>query len=246
MMRKLIGTALALWLGLGAAALAECRLALVLALDVSGSVSGTEYRLQLDGVANALMNPEVSEAILAIPGATVGLTVFEWSGPRFQRVLVDWSDLATAEDILRVAATLRATKRSPTEPSTAIGNAMAFAAASLLNGPRCDREVIDISGDGKSNNGPNPRDVLLLPQVTINALAIGGELIDPAELRPVGLAELTAYFRAYVLRGPQAFVETAIGFSAFQEAMVRKLKRELQILAVSDAEPLRFAPLSPQ
>ena len=42
--------ALALW---GSAVAAECRLALALGLDVSGSVDVMEYRLQLDGVANA-------------------------------------------------------------------------------------------------------------------------------------------------------------------------------------------------
>ncbi|MGR3579214.1 MAG: DUF1194 domain-containing protein, partial [Sagittula sp.] len=41
------------------------------------------------------------------------------------------------------------------------------------------------------------------------------------------------YYEAYVVQGADAFVETAAGFADFEEAMVRKLKRELQVLVVS-------------
>lgn len=218
----------------GQGAVAQCRVALALGLDVSGSVNYMEYRLQLDGVANALMNPEVIEAITSTPGASVALSVYEWSGPDFQRMLVGWTMLNGPADVAAVAQTLRATRRVATDPSTAIGAAMLFGAGVLAHAPTCGRQVVDISGDGKSNTGPNPRDVSIPDGVMINALAIGGELIDPAENRAVGLAELSAYFRAYVIRGPEAFVETARGFFDFETAMVRKLKRELMVLAVSD------------
>ncbi|KAB7616035.1 DUF1194 domain-containing protein [Amylibacter sp. SFDW26] len=44
-----------------ATASATCRHALVLALDISGSVDPTEYRLQFSGGANALLAPDVQE-----------------------------------------------------------------------------------------------------------------------------------------------------------------------------------------
>ncbi|MGB2203609.1 MAG: DUF1194 domain-containing protein, partial [Pseudooceanicola atlanticus] len=46
------------------AAGAECRLALLLALDVSASVDETEYKLQRDGLAAALNRPLIRRAIL--------------------------------------------------------------------------------------------------------------------------------------------------------------------------------------
>ena len=74
---------LAMLLGLGSPALAnDCRLALVLALDVSASVDSHEDRLQREGLARALVAPEVVRAFLA--GAPVALYVFEWSGPLHQ------------------------------------------------------------------------------------------------------------------------------------------------------------------
>lgn len=43
-----------------------------------------------------------------------------------------------------------------------------------------------------------------------------------------------AYYRAYVIRGDSAFVEAAQGFEDFEAAMIRKLLRELQVVAVSE------------
>jgi len=50
------------------------------------------------------------------------------------------------------------------------------------------------------------------------------------------IGELTAYYNAYVIRGPNAFVETALGFPDFEEAMRRKLLRELTTLTIGQLE----------
>ncbi|MCA0922415.1 DUF1194 domain-containing protein [Pseudooceanicola nanhaiensis] len=216
----------------GPAAAQDCRLALALALDVSGSVDPREYRLQLDGVAAALQNPQVRAAFAAIPEAPVALAIYEWSGPEFQRLLVDWRRITGPEAVDAVAAQLRATLRQRSDPSTAIGAALQAGQALMQGAPRCWREVIDLSGDGKSNTGPDPRQIgptLDRAGITVNGLVIG-DAMDP----PDGLQ---AYFRAYVLHGPGAFVESAIGFQSFEAAMVRKLLREMEVLAVSRAEP---------
>ena len=69
--------ALALLAALAAGpALADCRQALALALDRSGSVDEREYRLQVRGVARALGTPEVRARLLAMPEAPVRLMVF--------------------------------------------------------------------------------------------------------------------------------------------------------------------------
>ncbi|WP_375691109.1 DUF1194 domain-containing protein [Pseudooceanicola sp. LIPI14-2-Ac024] len=219
----------------GGAAAADCRVALALALDVSGSVNFMEYRLQLDGVASSLSDPEVIEALTNVPGSHVALSVYEWSGPNYQRVLVDWTMLDGPAGVAAIAARLRGTERLSADPSTAIGGSLAFGSRLMAAAPPCFRRVIDISGDGKSNTGPHPRDVEVPGDVMVNALVIGGEIIDPAENRAVGLPELTAYFKSYVIRGPEAFTEVARGFFDFEAAMVRKLKRELTVLAVSEA-----------
>ena len=53
---------LLLWLGLTSPVMAECRQALALGLDVSGSVDAREYRLQIGGVADYQNKPVVDKA----------------------------------------------------------------------------------------------------------------------------------------------------------------------------------------
>ncbi|ROU00354.1 DUF1194 domain-containing protein [Histidinibacterium lentulum] len=216
-----------------------CRQALVLGLDVSGSVDGAEYRLQRDGVAAALTAPEVAEALFAGPGH-VRLAVFEWSGPAAQRVLLPWTEIGDAEALAGAVAVLHGGVRQQSEPTTALG-------AAILTGARMLREqngvcwqlTLDLSGDGKSNTGPRPGEIdpgALPGRMVVNGLVIGAEADVAGPRRLVEIGELVAYFRAEVLRGPGAFVEVALGFEEFEAAMRRKLVRELRPVAVGRAE----------
>ncbi|MDJ0824705.1 MAG: DUF1194 domain-containing protein [Rhodobacter sp.] len=240
----------ALVLAASGAAEAACRQALAIGLDVSGSVDGREYRLQLDGLAGALLVPDVQAAFLAFPDTPVRLYVYEWAGLGSTRALVPWTEITDAAVLRGVAATLAGTPRVATEPPTAIGQAMLAGARQLARQPDCWKHTLDLSGDGKSNTGPRPRDLggePLLEGITVNALVIGADPMSHGDERQVQIPELWAYFKVEVIRGPDAFVEVALGFEDFQDAMARKLLRELQTLAVSDAgHPARLQPLRPK
>lgn len=219
---------------------AACRQALALGLDVSGSVDAREYRLQLDGLARALLAAEVQAAILAFPEAPVRVTVFEWSGRGSQRVLVDWTVVSGADDVRAVAAQLMATTRGPGNPATAIGEAMLFGASALAAQPECWRHVLDLSGDGTSNTGPAPgpmRQAPALARVTVNGLVVGADAPATGDRRQFEIAELSAYYRTQVIHGPDAFVEVALGFEDFERAMTRKLLRELAARPVALMAP---------
>lgn len=232
----MIRLGLVLWLCWAAAAVAECRQALALALDVSGSVDAREYRLQIGGVAAALDSPEVREKLMLLPAAPVRLMVFEWSGPADQAILVPWTEIDSEAALDAVIAILRATTRRDASPGTALGVAMNEGARHLAQQGDCWKRTLDISGDGKSNLGPRPRDVrtrLEQTGITINALAIGVD--DPAmgDIRQSDIGELSSYFRAEVILGPDAFVQTAIGFTDYARAMKEKLIRELEGVVLS-------------
>ncbi|MEM7320222.1 MAG: DUF1194 domain-containing protein [Pseudomonadota bacterium] len=217
-------------------AAAQCRQALVLALDVSGSVDSYEYRLQIEGLANALQHPEIRDALLAMPSAPIRIAVFEWSGPEHQRLLLNWKTVTTAAQIDSIAQQLYQTARSSSPPGTALGSAMQFGAALLAGQNECWKRTLDISGDGKHNQGPHPRDVkhhLARHKVTINALVIGADAPAVGDYRQSQVGELAAYFQHWVVVGPDGFVETALGFEDYESAMVRKLKRELEGLVLS-------------
>lgn len=208
---------------------AECRLALALGLDVSGSVDDREYRLQMDGLAAALQSPEVQAQVLALPAAPIWLAIYEWSGSGYQRLVVDWTPLRRESDITTIAATLRTRPRPSSAGATAIGQAMYFADYLFRQRPGCQAYTLDLAGDGESNDGQFPQVVRREDRfegVTINGLVIAsGDTMGHGE-RQMEMMALSAYFRTRVIWGPGAFIEIARGFEDFERAMTRKLLRE--------------------
>jgi len=221
---------------LAGTAQAGCRQALALGLDVSGSVDAVEYRLQLDGLASALLRADVAQAFLAFPEAPVRLYVYEWADWGDQRRILDWRTVNDAADLAAVAAILRGTQRVAMGKSTAIGDAILAGAAALARQPDCARPTLDLSGDGQSNTGPRPRDVAA-PGITINGLVVGAAARAYSDTREALVGELKSYYTNEVIRGPGAFVEIAAGFADFEAAMARKLLKELTHLVLSDARP---------
>ncbi len=231
--RALLAAGLAV-AGAGVAATQEaCRLALVLAMDISSSVDPLEDALQRGGLAQALRAPEVIDAILAQPDRPVALAMFEWSGRVQQDMVLPWVMLRDAATIGAVADRIALSRRSYAEFSTAIGHAIQYAHDLFGQGPVCDARVLDISGDGVNNDGFGPTaayDAFDFSQITVNALVIevqeAGTDHGITEGAETGLAD---YFRQVVINGPGSFVEVAAGFEDFERAMRRKLLRELEV-----------------
>ncbi|WP_424942770.1 DUF1194 domain-containing protein [Aliiroseovarius crassostreae] len=215
---------------------APCRQALAIGLDVSGSVDGQEYNLQLNGLAQALEDPDVRAALTASPRTRVELSVYEWSGPTDQRLLIPWQAITSQDDIQDIADKLRRTERLPAHPATAIGQAMLYGADLLHQRSDCWQQTLDLSADGMSNAGLRPRDVK--PKTALGGLTINGLVItsDDAEMADIGQGpeQLVSYFTELIIQGPLSFVERADGYDAYAAAMARKLLRELSGLTISD------------
>lgn len=224
--------AIALGLLLAAPVQALCRQALALGLDVSGSVSRADHALQMNGLAQALEDRDVVGAFLAVPGAPVALSVYEWSGSTDQKILVSWTLVQTEADLRQVAATLRDAPRRRAQSGTAIGDAMGFGLALFAEVPECERRTLDISGDGRSNLGRalGPlRDLAVAQGVTVNGLVIAADMPLTSSAATTELERLRQYYLAEVVVGREAFVETATSFEDFSRAMRRKLLREISV-----------------
>ncbi|MDG1471487.1 MAG: DUF1194 domain-containing protein [Ascidiaceihabitans sp.] len=233
MMFRLLGALMLI--GLATSANAQCRQALALGLDVSGSVDAREYRLQMDGLAQALSASTVQSKLLSQTDTPVMLLVYEWSGPNDQHTVLPWQPMTSVQDLEQIIAVLQNTQRRDASPGTALGQAMQVGAAHLSKAD-CWAKTLDISGDGKSNLGIRPRDAkpLLAPQgITVNGLVIGADAPTISDTRQTEIGELSSYFRAEVILGPDAFVETSLGFADYAAAMTRKLVRELQEVQLS-------------
>jgi hypothetical protein len=231
---------LATLLGLASPALAEdCRLALVLALDVSSSVDRTEHQLQRQGLARALVAPEVVRAFFA--GDPVAVYVFEWSSSAAQTpILPGWELIDSEEDLARLATALASHPRSGADDphrSTALGSALSYAADRLQEAPACRARTVDVAGDGASNEGFGPEFAYAhypFDGVTVNALVVGGAVRSNLLVKASDIqAELVAWFAAHVLHGPGAFWILADGYADYERAMRAKLLRELQAPMVS-------------
>ena len=203
-------------------AVRACDLALLLAVDVSGSVDHREYDIQMGGLAAALRDGTVAEALVQ-QQATVALV--QWTGSTRQRQTIAWTPMRSFADVLEFADRVDADARVWRNYSTAIGEAIAVSRSAFAAVPHCRRRVIDVSGDGVSNEGVDPltqRADLVADDITLNALAIETDDTD-----------LTAYFFENLISGPGAFVMTADGFADYPAQIKRKLQRETTKQAVS-------------
>jgi len=227
-----LATLCAMALGAVPLAAAECRLALVLAMDVSSSVDEAEDALQRGGLASALISAQVEAAVFASP-LPVAIAVYEWSGRYHQERLVDWTLLHASEDLRAVAETVALSKRRYSEFPTALGHALEYAADLFERGPNCTECVLDIAGDGENNEGFSPGTAYA--QFPFDGITVNGLVIEVSDYR----AEITVaeYYEKNVLYGPGAFLEVARGFTDYERAIRRKLEREISPRAVGSTLP---------
>ena len=202
-------------------------LELVLAIDTSGSVDPWEFSLQIRGLAAAFRDPTVQAAIAGSTPNGLAVALVQWSGAGEQLGTADWvliGDGAAAADFARQIET----SGRQFMGRTAIAGALHFATALILRNPYDGaRKVIDLSGDGWSNDGPDPgaaRDAAILAGITVNGLAVTTDRAD-----------LGRYFRERVIGGPDAFVVTAQDYEDFVRAIRVKLLREIGGTPVGDA-----------
>lgn len=227
-------------LGLAWPAEAACRLALALGLDVSGSVDDRDYKLQMHGLAEALSAPDVQSAFLTVPETPVALAVYEWSASSYQRTIIDWRLVDSPGTLDQITAELRAWARRPTPEATGLGAALSYGARLIEAGPTCWDRTLDISGDGKNNDWPVPERLRASGEIAwlrVNALVIAPAFTGTQDRTDSGVAELSSYFQRVVIQGPGAFVEVALGFEDYGEAMRRKLLRELSTLPLGHLPP---------
>ncbi|MEM7243463.1 MAG: DUF1194 domain-containing protein [Pseudomonadota bacterium] len=225
-------------------AVAQCRHALILAIDISASVTWKEYRMQQRSLAAALRDPDVVDLILSDPDQPISILAFEWAGNQSQTLSSDWIELSDVSQIELLAQRIENFTNDRSTYRTAIGQALQFSKFQFERGPDCARRTIDVSTDGKNNVVPKPDAVYLaggFEDIVVNTLSIGEENVVPgAEVKN---RNLLAYHRRFVNHGIGSFTIQAEGFSDYQRAMKRKLIRELSPLALSQLDygwyPLR-------
>lgn len=203
-------------------------LALVLLIDVSGSIASSEYALQKGGYVQAFQSAAVQNAIMSSQLGSIAVTYVEWSGAVQQAQLVNGTLVDSAASANAFAAAIAGTSRA-FSGLTAVGSAINSGAGLLGadNGFDGLRKVMDVSGDGDRNDGADTataRDAAVAAGITINGLAIGD-------------SSLLTWYQNNVIGGPGAFAVGVNDFGDFAAAIEQKLIREI----TGVPEPATFA-----
>lgn len=210
-----------------ATAQTEVDLALVLAVDMSGSMDPDEHAVQRGGYVAAIRSPEVWAAIRSGAYRRIALSYLEWAGPEAQVVVIDWRLIDSAGAARAFADDLEARPLSRIR-GTSISGAIDYARAMVEeSGFSAWRKVIDISGDGANNRGrpvTDARDAAVARGVTINGL--------PIMLRTnFAEGDLARYYADCVIGGPGAFALPVRAEAEMADAIRRKLVQEIAGLA---------------
>lgn len=192
-----------------------CELALILMIDVSSSIDPAEYRFQADGLATALLDPEIGDILLR---DQIALSVVQWSGGGEQEMSVPWRRMLNEQELVDFSDRVHAMPRAWNRSSTAIGNGIRYALNQFEAVSDCKRKVIDVSGDGPANIGIDTS--LERQKAEIQGVEINGLAIDE-----LGLSVTEFYRRFVITKG--GFVETSRGYLSYPETIRRKLLREL-------------------
>ena len=194
-----------------------CEVALLLSIDISGSIDAGEYAIQTQGLALALKDASIADALVA---GQMTLTVVHWSGVGRQALVIPWQKMLSTADVTGFANAVAAQPRAFTASDTAVGEAIDFSASQFAQVADCQRKVIDISGDGPENSGFTDAAASARTHdlgIEINAIAIE----DMGRTNPV-----TRYYQKWVVtRG--GFVITARGLEDYPRAMREKIFREI-------------------
>lgn len=206
-------------------------IALVLAVDVSRSMSLEELRIQREGYAAAIASQEVVRAIGQGAYRRIAVTLFEWANDSHAREILSWTIIESQADADAVSASLLA-DRSYGQRRTSISGAIAHGANLLATVPYlADRHVIDISGDGPNNQGipvTEARDAAIAQGITINGLPM---MTRDGFASQFHIDDLDRYYTKCVIGGPGAFMVPVNDWEQFAEAVRRKL-----VLEIGEAE----------
>ncbi|MGQ0672121.1 MAG: DUF1194 domain-containing protein [Hyphomicrobium sp.] len=198
--------------------------ALIVSVDVSNSVDAQRYKLQMEGIAQALEDPEVIDAITSGANGGILFSMVTWADK--PRIAIPWRRIASAADSRTLALEVRALPQQGGEFTCLTGMLRNIADKVVTQIPvKATRIIIDVSGDGKENCNPKEpttevRDELVAGNVTINGLPI---------LEGDQGASLEAWYRENVMGGGGAFVLPAQGFEDFGRAIRQKFVIEMSM-----------------
>jgi hypothetical protein len=216
--------------------------ALIVAVDVSNSVDDKRYRLQMEGIAQALEDPAVIEGIIGGAKGGILFSMVTWADR--PKSTLPWTRITNAKEARATAARVRKLPRQDGE-FTCMARMMRNVSDKIVPQvpAQATKIVLDVSGDGPDNcNAKEPidavRDELVKWGVTVNGLPIleraQGQSSPPVESyipQQRRTSSLEDWYRKNVKGGPGSFVLPANGYKDFGRAIRQKFVLEISGLS---------------
>ncbi|MBU1213044.1 MAG: DUF1194 domain-containing protein [Alphaproteobacteria bacterium] len=221
--------------------------ALILAVDTSQSVNDERFRLQMDGIAQALEDQGVIDTILGGPRGAILIQLVAWADGSDR--LLPWTLIRSRAEAIAVAARIRRLPRISGEYTCMARMLRKLSETVLPSIPFAPlKTVIDVSGDGIDNcESIEQLDAARKQAVELGAVINGlpvivdkdqlvGEgayrapgaglvLLTPPGQRP--RTTLDKWFEDHVIGGFGAFIVPANGYRDFARAMRSKFVVEI-------------------
>ena len=195
----------------------EVDTALIVSVDVSSSVDDKRYKLQMEGIAAALEDQNVINAVLSGPHGSILFAMVTWAD--HQKLIVPWTVISSPEQAKAVAKIVR-TLPTQSGEFTCFARMLRYIADKVVARipTKAAKIVIDVSGDGPDNcnsgdlMGAAKKDLVESP-VTINGLPI----LDGQDA-----ATIEDWYKENVIGGNGAFLVPAKGYDDFARAFRQK------------------------
>ena len=128
-------------------------LALVLAVDISNSMTPEQYELQMAGLAQAFEDKAVQDAIVSGRHGAILVTLVAWSDK--PRIAIPWTPLGSELEAMAFGERIRDLPRIAGN-FTCMSDAMHFIEDRVLplQPVFAERQIVDVSGDGRENCNP--------------------------------------------------------------------------------------------
>ncbi len=104
----------------------DVALALVLAVDASGSVSNGRFELQKQGYAAAFRSRQVLNSIRSLATQSIAVTMMQWTGPQLHVQVVDWKLVKDEDSASALADAIEASQRQLFGGGTSISGAIDY------------------------------------------------------------------------------------------------------------------------
>lgn len=206
-------------------------LALVLAIDSSGSITDEDFAVQRSGYAAAFQDRRVQTAMAS--AGVVDVAVVVWGEEDRPAQVLPWRRISAAADTDALSRDILSLPRV-IAGDTVIGDGLWTALDLIGRDQACAaRRIINVSGDGRESWSRKGHHVSLAVararaeamNVTVNGLAILTHEPDLAD-----------WYRRSVITGNDAFVMQVDTFATFGDAIIRKLEREIALPSLAAAD----------